>query len=131
MTTEVIIRANAGWPVEVQLLPLTGDGPVQIAQIARVEPGYSQVFHVHSGVDLLIHEVQGPEVVGAIIACDEPILKHFAWAHLPTRLQAVSRPFGMLAARTVATMLRGPERSACLRKLLEAKDCAVRASLEG
>ena len=123
MTTEVIIRANSGRAVEVQLVSMSGNS------LARVEPGDQRSFYVDEQQDLLIHEIQ-PDA-GAPVACDEPILKYFAWAHLPDRLQAVSRPFGMLAARIVATTLRGPERSACLRKLLEAKDCAVRASLEG
>ena len=126
MTTEVIVRANKGWPVEVQALPLSGG---VVGQVIRMVPSATQTFHVHSGQDLLIHEVQGDD--GMAAACDEPICKHFAWAHLPEKLQAVSRPFGLLAARVVATTIRGPERSACLRKLLEAKDCAVRAAMEG
>ena len=60
----------------------------------------------------------------------EPILRHFAFAHLPSDLQAVSAPFGQLAASMVEQLPRCAERSAGLRKLLEAKDCAVRAFLE-
>jgi hypothetical protein len=56
------------------------------------------------------------------------LLSFFEFAHLPERLQSVSRPFCELAA-TVAHTLEGPEATACLRKLLEAKDCAVRAAL--
>ncbi len=125
MTSEVIVRVNGDRAVEVQGLSLTQG---RVNPFARLLPGQEWVFHVHSGADLLVTEV--PDDAPAP-ACDEPILKHFAWAHLPASLQAVSRPFGLLAARVVASTLRGPERSACLRKLLEAKDCAVRASLEG
>ncbi|MFL4904670.1 hypothetical protein ACJ6WF_16150 [Streptomyces sp. MMS24-I2-30] len=57
------------------------------------------------------------------------ILRHFTWDHLPEHLQAVSRPFADLAHDLAAT-LDGPELTACLRKLLEAKDCAVRAALD-
>ncbi len=59
---------------------------------------------------------------------DYPILQFFKYDHLPEHLQAVSAPFGKLAAH-VATLPPGPEVSAGLRKLLEAKDCAVRAAL--
>jgi hypothetical protein len=58
-----------------------------------------------------------------------PILAYFTWEHLPPRLQAVSKPFCDLAAAMVATLPAGAELSAGLRKLLEAKDCAVRAAL--
>ena len=58
----------------------------------------------------------------------EPILQFFAYAHLPEHLQAVSRPFGLMAAR-IMRLPRNPERTTALRKLLEAKDCAVRALL--
>lgn len=57
----------------------------------------------------------------------EPIMQFFAYAHLPERLQVVSRPFGELAQQIVATLPRNPERTVALRKLLEAKDAAVRA----
>ncbi len=57
----------------------------------------------------------------------EFLLQFFAYAHLPERLQAVSRPFGDLANAIVETLPRNPERTVALRKLLEAKDCAVRA----
>jgi len=59
----------------------------------------------------------------------DPMLQFFTWAHLPPRLQEVSRPFGELAEKIVDTLPRNPERTAALRKLLEAKDCAVRALL--
>jgi hypothetical protein len=59
-----------------------------------------------------------------------PIIEYFAYEHLPPHLQSVSSPLGTLA-RMIDTMLPdGPEKSAGLRKLLEAKDCFVRAGLE-
>jgi hypothetical protein len=60
---------------------------------------------------------------------DEPMLQFFAYAHLPPLLQQVSRPFCTLAEQMVETLPRNPERTVALRKLLEAKDCAVRAHL--
>ena len=60
---------------------------------------------------------------------DEPMLQFFAYDHLPERLRDVSEPFGTLAQAIVVTLPRNPERTVALRKLLEAKDCAVRAVL--
>lgn len=71
----------------------------------------------------------------------EPILQYFAYEHLPEKLQAVSKPFCELARIIVAQgemaagtstqfpLPRNPERTVALRKLLEAKDAAVRAAL--
>lgn len=59
----------------------------------------------------------------------EPILQFFAHAHLPEHLAAVSRPFGDLADFIAVNLPRNPERTVALRKLLEAKDAAVRARL--
>lgn len=59
-----------------------------------------------------------------------PILKYFEFKHLPPHLQTVSGPFGVLAQEMDATLPDGAEKSAGLRKLLEAKDCMVRAALE-
>lgn len=59
----------------------------------------------------------------------EHIMQFFSYSHLPPHLQEVSRPFGEMAERVVATLPRNPERTVALRKLLEAKDAAVRALL--
>lgn len=58
-----------------------------------------------------------------------PIMKYFAYEHLPERLQIVSKPLGDLARAMDESLPDGPEKSAGLRKLLEAKDCLVRAAL--
>ena len=59
----------------------------------------------------------------------EPILQFFSFDHLPAHLQAVSSPFSELAEMIMRNLPRNPERTTALRKLLEAKDCAVRAVL--
>ena len=58
----------------------------------------------------------------------EAILKFFEYEHLPAHLQIISRPFNELAYE-MADRLDWPELTAGLRKLLEAKDCFVRAAL--
>lgn len=59
----------------------------------------------------------------------EPIMQFFVYAHLPEDLQQISKPFSDLANLIHDRLPRNPERSTALRKLLEAKDCAVRARL--
>ena len=73
----------------------------------------------------------------------EHILQFFAYTHIPPHLANVSRPFCELAhaiaegdngAESGNVTLGGPlpsnpERTVALRKLLEAKDCFVRARL--
>ena len=59
----------------------------------------------------------------------EHISQFFDYSHLPENLKAVSRPFAELAREIVVTLPRNPERTVALRKLLEAKDAAVRAKL--
>lgn len=58
------------------------------------------------------------------------ILRYFEYAHLPRFLQNVSMPFAELADSLVTDLPNGPELTVALRKLLEAKDCAVRAALD-
>jgi len=72
----------------------------------------------------------------------EGILRFFAYEHLPPHLQAISKHFHWLAHALVGQApthedskheqisLSGPELTVALRKLLEAKDCAVRAALD-
>ena len=56
--------------------------------------------------------------------------KYFSYAHLPPKLQAVSKPVGDLAEKLEFLLPLTPEKSAGMRKLLEAKDCFVRTALE-
>jgi hypothetical protein len=56
-------------------------------------------------------------------------MKYFRYSHLPPELQTVSQPIGDLAMALDVMLPDGPEKSAGLRKLLEAKDCMVRAKL--
>lgn len=60
---------------------------------------------------------------------DERMLKWLEWSHLPPRLQQVSHPFYDLALTICTLCDPGPERTVALRKLLEAKDAAVRAAV--
>ena len=58
-----------------------------------------------------------------------PIMYYFSYAHLPLNLQRISKPIAQLAQHMADNLPEGPELSAGLRKLLEAKDCLVRASV--
>ncbi len=58
-----------------------------------------------------------------------PLLKFFKYDHLPEHLQAHSKPFCELAYQVAQSTARNPETTVALRKLLEAKDAAVRATL--
>jgi hypothetical protein len=57
-------------------------------------------------------------------------LKYFAFRHLPPKLQVVSSPINELAGKLEMMLPDGPEKSAGMRKLLEAKDCFVRSALD-
>jgi hypothetical protein len=57
------------------------------------------------------------------------LLQFFTYEHLPAHLQEVSKPFRVLAQQIEDTLPSNPEKTTALRKLLEAKDCAVRALL--
>ena len=56
-------------------------------------------------------------------------IQYFKWEHLPPHLQPVSKACAELARQMEETLPDGPEKSAGMRKLLEAKDCFVRASM--
>ena len=62
----------------------------------------------------------------------QAILGFFAYEHLPPHLAEVSKPFHDLAHQAAEMETEhGAELTAGLRKLLEAKDCIVRAALPG
>lgn len=60
----------------------------------------------------------------------DPIMKHFRFGHLPVGLQNVSRRFGEVAMWMFKELPRNAERTVALRKLLEAKDAAVRSVID-
>lgn len=57
------------------------------------------------------------------------LLRFFRFEHLPEHLQGTSRPCAELARAMDAALPDCAEKTAGLRKLLEAKDCFVRAGL--
>lgn len=59
----------------------------------------------------------------------DPILRYFHYSHLPPVLQSTSANFCNLAKYIVGNLPRNAERTVALRKLLEAKDAAVRANV--
>lgn len=59
----------------------------------------------------------------------ERLLSYFNYAHLPDYLQEISKPCWELAHRMVAALPMSPELVEGLRKLVEAKDCFVRANI--
>jgi NAD(P)H-dependent FMN reductase len=65
---------------------------------------------------------------GTMHSATQHVLRFFECSHLPPKLQVVALPFADLAQR-VATAADNPETTVALRKLLEAKDAAVRAVL--
>ena len=62
-------------------------------------------------------------------ASKNAILQYFTYEHLPKHLQEVSKPLCELAIMMDESLPDGAEKSAGLRKLLEAKDCFVRSLL--
>ena len=56
-------------------------------------------------------------------------IQYFYYDHLPLQLQAISKPIHDLAHLMEETLPDGPEKSAGMRKLLEAKECFVRANI--
>jgi len=58
------------------------------------------------------------------------LARYFDFAHLPEPLQTISAYSHHLAEAMIRELPDGPELTTGLRKLLEAKDCFVRAALD-
>jgi|SRR5882762_710695 len=85
--------------------------------------------HIHSPLEQGMTNMTTTTLTSGTSGPTDPMLQFFTYDHLPARLQQVSKPFALLAQEIVLTYPRNPERTAGLRKLLEAKDCIVRASI--
>lgn len=57
------------------------------------------------------------------------LMQYFEYLHLPVGLQIVSGEVYSLACAMDAIVPNGPQKDLGLQKLLEAKDCFVRAAL--
>ena len=57
------------------------------------------------------------------------MMQFFGYEHLKPELQEISKPFHEMARKLMTVLPENPERTVALRKLIEAKDCAVRAYL--
>ena len=58
-----------------------------------------------------------------------PLMQYFTYAHLPAHLQEISQPLAELVTAMLLKLPMNIETEAFVRKMLEAKDCAVRAKL--
>lgn len=63
MTTSVVVKAKHGWPVRVAFVHLTG-GRRAVSHVSyeTVPNGEEREFHVHSHMDISVHEIQPDEV---------------------------------------------------------------------
>lgn len=60
----------------------------------------------------------------------QKLLRWFDTTHMDDEKALIVEPFG-LVAKAVADRTVGPEGTTAVRKLIEAKDCAVRDYIEG
>lgn len=59
----------------------------------------------------------------------DPMLQFFVYSNLRTDLQDIAKPFGDLAQWIIDTIPNNAERALSMRKLLETRDCILRAKL--
>lgn len=55
------------------------------------------------------------------------IMQFFEIGEAPEEMAVIMRPFNILAEQIASAIPRNPERTVALRKLLESRDCALRA----
>jgi hypothetical protein len=94
---------------------------------------YNKLYSQHTGI-IITTKVKEKNMEKNSQKCEaetytNPILKYFAYEHLPPHLQVISKPFGQLAIQLNQLLPENPEKQVALRKLLESKDAAVRAKL--
>lgn len=92
-------------------------------------PGFNPLNLAGQVVGAMAGHQPDPQAQPLPAGQQEAILRYFTYQHLPEHLQQVSAPFCQLAYALVEHCPRNPERTVALRKLLEAKDAAVRAVL--
>ena len=126
MTTTVKIEAHCNEKTEVKIELQDNDS----MELFTLQDGEAKELHVYDDKVVTIQE--SPKIPDEAVTdrtSGERMMKWFEYGHLPEKLQFVSASFHDLAKLVVLAIEPGPERTAALRKLLEAKDAAVRARL--
>lgn len=133
-----IIQSDQTQPCDAGVVFVHGDRLVNLSvtdhngnvhkrtSVTLYQPG-DEISHVNGGYAVWMDyqkEQSTPKPQGSTTA------KYFAFGHLPAHLQTVSKPLGQLAELLEVLLPNGPEKSVGMRKLLEAKDCFVRAALD-
>lgn len=89
------------------------DGVITPSSLQRVfDKEYGHVFE----------QMESPQLL-------HPLMQYFTYAHLPAHLQEISQPMAELVIAMLLKLPMNIETDAFVRKMLEAKDCAVRAKL--
>lgn len=94
-----------------------------------MNPNDHILVHGTITANALISSALSPKISFTAAEMPDPvpaIMQFFAYDHLPEHLQATSRIFYDMA-HTICCLPNNSERAVSLRKLLEAKDAAVRA----
>lgn len=134
---EPAVHAEDGQGGTVYLHPVINGSP-ENDQFYKYTPGGNLTLSTingrafeqfHLGEEYYIDISRAGEMPLSAAGSSERMLQWFNYGHLPSHLQAASRPFYDLALHVIETTDPGPERTVALRKLLEAKDAAVRAKL--
>lgn len=119
---------------------LNADDSARFNEIIQWDAKAGRISYVSTGNSVVVTKADKPEEdtsgihpapaeFSAQEVAQDPILRFFHYSHLPPQLQSRSRPFCELARLIMNTLPRNAERTVALRKLLEAKDAAVRAAL--
>lgn len=131
--------------------PIADMDPDELGEIGRLLDylGHIEPAHRRAALRLVVRcreladqlgrgKRQAPEIIPdrdlaartlAELATREHILQFFQFDHLPPFLRAYAQGFAELAIELVGTLPDNPQREGALWKLLEAKDCAVRARI--
>lgn len=153
-----VYEIGAEYPVDIRVSSLTPGTKVQLVEMLKgcdrtgreIFIEIESVGHVKKGIfirfspekNVLLTAIQeSVEKEGPIAKLEvhppvaqrhqsvQDICKYFTYAHLPLPQQAIVEPICSTIDIILAQVPDGPEVTVGLRKLLEAKDCFVRASL--
>jgi hypothetical protein len=132
----LVLRSKEGWVVIHELHDPTEDdeegneGSHDVEGVVFHWPQNNLPSSTKSSLDFLGAPGYTGDMKPEFIA-EDPILQYFTFAHLTSlTLQRVSKEFHDIAEVMATNLPRNPERTVVFRKLLEAKDAAVRAALD-